>query len=99
MSNYNPSMSPTSHEKNRVLSEVNGKVKGSLELIFKEDANYKGRIEFSSRNRISGISRLIKSPYGGNSMATVYGLKGSSEPRGYLGALICNELAILALEI
>ncbi len=56
------------------MSEVDNRVGRSLELILREIALYKptytygksGRIEFSFRDRVGEISKLIKFPYGGN---------------------------------
>jgi len=66
------------------LGEVSGRVERSLEQILREIAVYKlaytygksGRIEFSFRDRVGEISKLIKFPYSGNPVAIVYGPKG-----------------------
>jgi polynucleotide 5'-kinase involved in rRNA processing len=66
------------------LSEVDNRVGRSLEQILREIAAYRiaytygksGRIEFSFRDRVGEISKLIKFPYGGNPVAVVYGPKG-----------------------
>ncbi len=66
------------------MSEVDRRVERSLELVLREIAVYKiaytygksGRIEFSFRDRVGEISKLIKFPYAGNPVAIVYGPKG-----------------------